>query len=58
MSTVSNGSRAVSIGSVTQQGLERNQNEQIPEKDRDRLEDVSFITAMTWIHKSKNLIQI
>lgn len=49
MSTVSNGSRAVSIGAVTQQGLEQNHNVPIPNYDRDRFEDVSFITNMTWI---------
>ena len=49
MSAINNGSKTVCIGTVTSQGESGDHNVRLPDYGRERLEDVSFISNMTWI---------
>ena len=49
MSAISNGTKTVCISTVTSQGVSDDHNVDLPDYGRDRFEDVSFITNMTWL---------
>ncbi|MDP6349414.1 MAG: hypothetical protein QGG58_06490, partial [Chloroflexota bacterium] len=49
MSAASNGSKTVCINTVDARGVATDHNVAIPDYGRERLEEVSFITNMTWV---------
>ncbi len=49
MSAISSGTKTICISTVTSQGVSGDHNIDLPDYGRDRFEDVSFITNMTWI---------